>query len=79
MKKKLFAVLGGVLLSASVLVLNAHANGVGSSKHGKPPSPGPEPLSCILLLGGGATLVALRRWKNKKNSSKEAEEGTKKL
>ena len=79
MKKRLFAVLGGVLLSASVLVLNAHANGVGSSNHGKPPSPVPEPISCVLLLAGGATLVALRRWKSKKSSSKEVEENTSNL
>ncbi|MFO0795113.1 MAG: PEP-CTERM sorting domain-containing protein [Candidatus Brocadiaceae bacterium] len=75
MKKRLFVVLGGVVLSASVFVLNAHAGGsVGSSRGGKPPKPVPEPISCVLLLAGGATLAALRRWKSKKNSSKEVEE-----
>ena len=80
MKKKLFAVLGGVVLSASVLVLNAQAGGsVGSSRGGNPPKPVPEPLSCVLLLAGGATLAALRRWKSKKNASKEIDENTSNL
>ncbi len=79
MKKRLFVVLGGVLLSVSVFVLNAHADGVGSSRHGTPPKPVPEPLSCVLLLAGGATLAALRRWKSKKNSSKQVEENTNNL
>lgn len=76
MKKKLFAVLGGVVLSASVLVLNAQADSVGSTRGGNPPKPAPEPISCVLLLAGGATLVALRRWKNKKNASKGIDENT---
>lgn len=79
MKKKLFAVLGGIVLSASVLVLNAQADSVGSKRNGNPPKPVPEPISCVLLLAGGATLVALRRWKSKKNSSKEIDENTSNL
>jgi hypothetical protein len=79
MKKRLFAVVGGILLSASVFVLNAHADSVGSTRHQTPPKPVPEPLSCVLLLAGGATLAALRRWKSKKNSSKEVEENTSNL
>lgn len=33
----------------------------------KSPASNPEPLSCVLLLAGGATLAALRRYKNKRS------------
>lgn len=75
MKKRIYAVLGGLVLSVSVFVLNAHAGTVGSSRNSTPPKPVPEPLSCILLLAGGASLAALRRWKSKKGSFKEENAG----
>lgn len=45
------------------------ANASAQSREGKKnrsPASNPEPLSCVLLLAGGATLAALRRFKNKR-------------
>lgn len=36
-------------------------------KKKRTPASNPEPLSCVLLLAGGATLAALRRFKNRRS------------
>ena len=51
--------------SSFVFAKNSHPH------PGKPQGNAPEPVSCLLLLAGGATLVGLRRWRNKKNSNKQ--------
>ncbi len=76
--------LGVFLLSSVGLVNEVLADRKGGGKGGVPsaaaqsregkhnknrrPASNPEPLSCVLLLAGGATLAALRRYKNKKGA-----------
>lgn len=66
-KGNFLAVLAVFLFSCVALVSNVMAdNTTGSGRKGSPPT-NPEPLSCILVVAGGATLVALRRWKAKRS------------
>lgn len=44
---------------------SSNVSGTGSNTGGSKPGHAPEPVSCALLLAGGATLAALRRWKKK--------------
>ncbi len=80
-KAKILSIgLGIFLLSSVELVDDVLADIKGGGKGGAPsasaqsregkqrrtPASNPEPLSCVLLLAGGATLAALRRFKNKR-------------
>lgn len=69
MKKTRMLTIGmsSLLLCSLLLINNVYADRTGGGKGGKP-SHAPEPVSCALLLAGGATLAALRRWKSKKSS-----------
>jgi hypothetical protein len=67
-----------LLLASSSLVFGAHGNDNGQGGNNEHRGTGhlpaaPEPVSYLLILAGGATLVGLRRWRNKKNSNKHAE------
>ena len=74
MRRKIIEVAVVSLISISTLLATANAGGTGGGRRGGPP-PVPEPLSCILLLAGGATLAAYRRWKSKCRS-KELEKSS---
>lgn len=49
----------GVLFSSNIFADHG-------ATHGGPPN-APEPLSYLLLLAGGATLAAFRRWRAKRS------------
>jgi hypothetical protein len=69
MKRMKFLTIGiiSILLCSLVVLDNVYADQTGGGRRGKPPV-APEPVSYALLLAGGATLAALRRWKTKRDS-----------
>ncbi len=67
MTKKLIMGVGVFLLSISTVLTSADA-ATGGGRRGNPPSV-PEPVSCILVLAGGATLAVVRRLRNRRNSN----------
>jgi len=66
MIKKFITIMVVVFVSIGTIMSIANA-GTGGGRRGVPPSI-PEPLSCILILAGGATLEAIRRLRNRRNS-----------
>ncbi|GAN31936.1 MAG: PEP-CTERM sorting domain-containing protein [Candidatus Brocadia sp.] len=53
-----------LLISLTISLNSVFAKSGGGGR----PVPVPEPVSCLLFLAGGATLVTLRRLRSKKNS-----------
>lgn len=74
MAKKIILGVGIFFLSISTILNSADA-GAGGGRRSVPPSV-PEPLSCILVLAGGATLAAIRRIKNRRNSKNMKKQDT---
>ncbi|MBI2471537.1 MAG: hypothetical protein HYV59_09890 [Planctomycetes bacterium] len=66
MIKKIVTVMVVVFVSIGTILGIANA-GTGGGRRGAPPTV-PEPLSYILILAGGATLEAIRRLRNRRNS-----------
>ncbi|MEP9410199.1 MAG: hypothetical protein HRF42_02130 [Candidatus Brocadia sp.] len=65
MKRLTFGVLA-VAMSLTISLNSVFAKSV--SGGGRRPMPAPEPVSCLLFLAGGATMVAIRRLKIKWDS-----------
>ncbi|MCF6159368.1 MAG: PEP-CTERM sorting domain-containing protein [wastewater metagenome] len=75
MVKKLILGMAVFLISTCTVLTSANAKKdkselppEASSGKGKKVGHVPEPVSCALVAAGGAAMIAVRRWKNRRNS-----------
>lgn len=66
MIKKFIIGIAAIFISVGTVLSIADA-GTGGGRRGVPPTV-PEPVSCILVLAGGATLEVVRRLRKRRNS-----------
>ncbi|HHT9137254.1 MAG TPA: hypothetical protein ACFYEK_08445 [Candidatus Wunengus sp. YC60] len=65
----------GIFLISLITVFNFAEAGSGGGRRGTSPTV-PEPVSCILVLAGGATLEVVRRIRNRRNSKNSDHQDT---